>query len=219
MIAFPRPSVLPVREFMSFCRLSPAALVRVRPEATLRELFDVLRKHGHDADAIQVLPHLLPRRAAIWWGAMWAWHAHRPEPSAACASALEATLNWIYDPSEENRRATEAPARAAGMTSSAGCLAWACFWSDGSMTPPELPIVTPPPQVAPVVVGGAVLLACVERNALQYLEHYRRALELGEEIARGRLLWTPSGMVGPKSPPRFERVYQTNEASLTGTTS
>lgn len=212
MIAFPDRDVLRVDEFLRICRLSPAGRALARPELTLRGLFDTLRKYEHDADAIQVLPHLLPKRAAVWWGVLWSWQAHRPAPSATCSTALEAALNWVYDPSEANRRATEPPARAAAMTRSAGCLAWAAFWSDGSMTPPELPIVTPPPHVTAVVVGGAVLLACVERNALQYLDHYRHALDLGLEIARGRLLWTPSGTLGTRAAPRSERLLRSERA-------
>ena len=193
MIAFPVRRALSVAEFMEICPLSRAGREVARPGQTLRELFEELRRHEHHADAIQVLPHLLPARAAVWWGALWAWQANRPQPSALFATALEAALNWVYEPSEENRCAAEAPARASGMNSSAGCLAWAAFWSDGSMTREELPIVAPPPHLTALIVGGAVLLACVERDALQYLEHYRHALDLGLEIARGRLLWTPSG--------------------------
>jgi hypothetical protein len=61
------------------------------------------------------------------------------------------------------------------------------------MAQPELPTVAPPPHITALAVGGAVLLACVEREPMQYLEHYRHALDLGVEIARGRLLWTRSG--------------------------
>jgi hypothetical protein len=215
MIAFRQPHVLSVGDFTRIRRLSPAGQALAQPARSLRELFDTLRAQEHDADAIQVLPHLLPKRAAVWWGTLWAWQAHRPAPSATSAAALEATLNWVYEPSEENRRATEAPARAATMTSSAGCLAWASFWSDGSMTSPELPTVTPPPHVTAVVVAGAILLACVERDALQYLDHYRQALDLGLEIAKGRLLWTPSGSPGAVADPRRDRLPRADHANPT----
>jgi hypothetical protein len=193
MIAFPPQGSLTVSELIEVCQLSEAGRDLARTQHRLRRFFDALMQRELHDDAIQVLPHLMPKRAAVWWGCLWAWQANRPEPPAPFCAALEAALDWVYDPSEEHRRVAEAPARTAGMQRSAGCLAWAAFWSGGSMMQPELPTVAPPPHVTALAVGGAVLLACVERDPLEYLDHYRHALELGIEIARGRLLWTPSG--------------------------
>jgi hypothetical protein len=207
MIAFPSKGMT-VAELVEFGFLSGPACELARPELALRRFFDALMQRELHADAIQVLPHLLTKRAAVWWGALYAWQANRPEPPAAFAAALEAALNWVYDPSEEHRRAAEAPAEAVNMRSSAGCLASAAFWSDGSMARPDLPIVAPPPHLTAVCVGGAVLLACVEREPMHYLDHYRQALELGIEIARGRLLWTPSGTLEAVADPRGELLLR-----------
>jgi len=38
-------------------------------------------------------------------------------------------------------------------------------------------------------VGGAVLLAAVERDVPRYREHYRQLLALGVEVAQGKNLW------------------------------
>jgi hypothetical protein len=204
MIAFSRPARMTVAECLRCSQLSPVARSLPAADGTLRHFFDALMERELHADAIQVLPHLLPKRAAVWWGALCAWQANRAAPPALFSAALEAALNWVYDPGEEKRQAAEAPAKAATMHSSAGCLAWAAFWSGGSMAAPELPTIVPPPQVTAVTVGGAVLLACVEYEPLRYLDHYRHALDLGIEIAQGRLLWTPSGTLDRVADPQVE---------------
>lgn len=201
----PTASPNPVRtaaDLAGVCSLSPAAGELARPGLPLARYFDLLLERRLYADAIQALPHRLPRRAAVWWGCLCAWQANRPALAGPAATALAAALRWALEPTEEHRRAAEGPAQAAGMTTSAGALAWAAFWSGGSMlSQPDLPPVPPPPHVTAVVVAGAVLLAAVEREPMRFAEHYRLFLGLGLEVARGRLLWAdrgpaPAGLAG-----------------------
>jgi hypothetical protein len=137
-------------------------------------------------DAICFLAQALPKRLAVWWGCECVWHLARPDPPEDVTAALQAAIQWVLDPTEANRRAAPADDR----KTPAGCLALAAFWSGGSMTPPTLPLVSPPPDLTGRVVGGAILLAAVQRDAPRFREHYREFLALGLELARAQPFWT-----------------------------
>src|SRR5690349_18402967 len=72
-----------------------------------------LRRDQLRADAIRVLPHLLPKRRSIWWGALCVWQAHREQTNVASLAAMQAVFAWVSHPSEPRRRACEAAAQAA----------------------------------------------------------------------------------------------------------
>lgn len=156
---------------------------------TLSEYFELLRGRALLGDALRLLPHLLPKRRAVWWGCLCAWHALDPQSPMATLKALEAALHWVIDPSEENRRAAQVAGELAPMTTAAGCLAMAAFWSGGSMARPGLPTVPPPTDLSARVVAGAVLLAAAQRDALRLQVRYAEFLEIGLQIARGENLW------------------------------
>ena len=141
------------------------------------------------ADAVRVLAHGLPKRAAVWWGCLAVWHIHRPDLPPAMQAPLQAAVCWVQDPSDANRQCCGEPGRLAKFDTSADCLAWAAFWSDGSMSLPELPIVAPPEHLTGRVAAGAVLLAAVEREPMEYRKHYHEFLALGLQILDGELTW------------------------------
>ena len=167
---------------------------------TPRQLFEGLlaaRLHG---DALQVLPHLVPKRVAVWWGCVCSWGAYRLNAPENAIAALQTAVRWVAHPTEENRRKAEAAGQATDMTSSAGALAMAAFWSGGSVSRPDLPEVPPPPDLTARTVAGAVLLAGVERDPLEFERHYCRFLALGRQIMEGRHLWP--GAVPTSAPER-----------------
>jgi hypothetical protein len=153
------------------------------------DLFQRLRRGSLQADAIRLLPHLMPKRRAVWWGCLCVWQAHPHDLSPEALDALAATVQWIEQPDEANRRACETAAQRVGLETSPGCLAMAAFWSGGSMSRPDLPTVAPPPDLTAKVVGGVVLLAAAEYEPLRLHEHYEQFLLLGEQVARGELPW------------------------------
>lgn len=177
---------------LRLCRglqLSSAAQARAADDCAADVLWARLRRDQLRSDAIRVLPHLLPKRRSIWWGALCVWQAHREQASEASLSALQAVLAWITHPSEAHRRACEAAAQQAEVQTSAGCLAMAAFWSTGSMSYPGLPSVAPPAALTARAVAGAVLLAAAEHRPQQFYENYDEFLSIGELVAHGRLLW------------------------------
>lgn len=161
----------------------------LRADLSPRAYLELLLIEELWADAIRFLPHLLPRRGAVWWGCQCLWAALRPEVPAEVNQALRPVLAWIVDPSEENREAARPHDRSAALRSPSGCLRLAVTWSGGSLSDPGLPIVAPPPHATARMVSGAVLLAAVQRDAMRYEEKYRRFLDLGLHIAAGKNLW------------------------------
>ena len=108
---------------------------------------------------MEFIARVLAAPGAVWWGCICAWHPARANLSAAESGAFRALVNWVQKPTEENRRAAEAAGAAAGMSTPAGALASAAVWSSGSMSPPGLPEVLPPPDLTAATVVAALRLA------------------------------------------------------------
>jgi hypothetical protein len=64
-----------------------------------------------------------PAREAIWWGCMCLQHACGDSLSLTEKAACRAAVQWVLQPTEENRAAAKAPADKAGPTNPAGALA------------------------------------------------------------------------------------------------
>jgi hypothetical protein len=140
-------------------------------------------------DALRFLAHALPRREAVWWACACVRSvagANLPAPGAA---ALQAAQKWVADPSEENRRAAQAAAAAAGLGTPAGCAAIAAFWSGGSLGPANVPAVPPADNLTGQGVAGAVLLAAVQTEPQKAAEKHRQFVQLGLEVATGANQW------------------------------
>ncbi|WP_435015770.1 DUF6931 family protein [Tundrisphaera sp. TA3] len=149
-----------------------------------------------DIALVGFLAHALPRRAAVWWGALCAWKVARPTPTEAEDQALQAAVRWAIEPIEEHRLAASGPAQAAGMKTPAGCLAFAASWSSGSLAPAGLPPVETPSDTTARLVAGAVMLAAVRGDALRFRDRYREFVAIGAEIAEGRNLWAEGDPLG-----------------------
>jgi hypothetical protein len=162
----------------------------LRDDLSPPAFFDLLVKKQQYNDAIRFLAHALPKRLAIWWGCLCLWQRYRPDGDVKTLAALEAACCWVFEPSEERRRAAEAPGRAAGLDTAAGCLAMSVFWSGGSMGRADLPAIPPPPSLAPRVLAGAVLLAAASSGTSPVrIQRRREFLAIGREVAAGGAPW------------------------------
>lgn len=147
------------------------------------------------ADAIRLLAISLPKPAAVWWGTLCAWDLYRqPTPEllpvpAVADEALAAALDWVRYPREVTRRAAERAGREAKASTAAGALALAAAWSDGSLSAVGLPAVPPAWYLTGKLTAGAVLLTAACKRPYDLHTHYQRFINLGIEIASGRLLW------------------------------
>ena len=74
-------------------------------------------------------------------------------------ATLSAAEEWVYQPTEDNRRQAMAYAEAAEFKTASSWAATAAFWSAGSMAPADVPIVPPAFDLTAKAVTGAVLLA------------------------------------------------------------
>jgi hypothetical protein len=170
--------------------------------ASLGELFAWQVDERLYPDALQAMPFLLDRRSALWWGCLCVWQVVRPAPPQPIAAAIESAVRWIIEPTEAHRRAAQLAADRAGW-SSAGCLAMAVFWSQGSMAPEGSPEVPVPPEVALQLVGRTVLLAAVENEPLAFALRHEQFLELGMEVYQGEHLWDARAAAVVEAAPHF----------------
>ena len=142
--------------------------------------FAELTGQGRRNDAVMFLAHALPRYECVVWAAqvlLEAGIADRHDP------LMVAVLRWIDQPGDALRRTAGDLAKGARRNTPACKLAFAVMMSGGSVAPPELPAVQPPPDVCAAMVAGAVLGGIYDlRDPAPALD---LALRLGEAIAKG----------------------------------
>jgi hypothetical protein len=137
--------------------------------------------------AIDFLAHALPVREGIWWGCLCMQHALGDSLSPPDRAAATAAVMWVMQPTEDHRAAAKAPVEAAGPLSPAGALAMAANQTGGSIYPPELPFKPPEPFAPQQAVARAVKLASIKTEPPNIPEMQRCYVELGLEVAEGRL--------------------------------
>jgi hypothetical protein len=153
----------------------------------LQFLDRLLFEEKHVPEAVDFLVYALPKREAVWWGCLCVElfldvAVLREERR----QALRSVVRWVMEPTEEHRRATEAPAKVVGPTLPSGSLALAVFESGGSIQPPDRPAIEPHPlataqgvrntlHILPTRVPGDQLMAC-----------YRSIVAIGIGLAQGQ---------------------------------
>jgi hypothetical protein len=168
--------------------LSDAARAHPPGARAPAEYLKVLRQAELHRDALFFMAHWLDKPATIWWGCLCVWELVRPEPSPADTAAIQAALTWLREPTEAHRNDAGAAGEKAGTTP-AGLVAKAAFFSGGSMTRPELPVVPPPPELPHTMVAGAVLTAVAAADAENYRQRFDHAMQWGLDVANGTNLW------------------------------
>ncbi|HYM02589.1 MAG TPA: hypothetical protein VET85_06555 [Stellaceae bacterium] len=172
-------------------KLTDPARALLTPKATVAEFLAALIEAGCLRDGVALMAYSMPKREAVWWACLAAHSAVTESTSAAIKAALEAAEAWVYQPSEEKRRAAMARAQAAGFDHPAVWAAVGAFWSGGSMAPADAPIVPPPEHLTGLAVDGAVGLAAGAGEPAQVPVRLRRYLDQAIDIANGG-----SGRVG-----------------------
>lgn len=174
------------------CRRYPAAQTSLAliPEAkTVPKFLTALLGSGQGAESARVVAHWLPKPHVIWWGCLCAWHLYRPQPSPSNKEVLEAVLRWLVEPTDARREGLQHIAEDFGMSSLVGCLAQACAWSEGSMTPRGTPPVEPPPYLPGRVVAAGLVVETDQRPGPTAAADYHQYVQIGLEVAAGRHLW------------------------------
>lgn len=157
----------------------------VTPELTPAQYLYLLIEKNQFADAVRFLALALPKREAVWWACVSARNSVTEKTKPQMIAALTAAEAWVYQPTEENRRNAMALAEASEFDG-AGCwAAVAAFWSGGSMSPPEAPVVPPAEDLTAKAVAGAVMLAVAAMDPAQAENNYKLLLAQGIDIAKG----------------------------------
>jgi hypothetical protein len=165
--------------------LDGAALALLSPGTTPAEFIGHLMERALYPDAVKFLARALPKREATWWAYLGARHALGETVSPLITATLESAKQWVYEPSEDNRRAAYAAAQATDFQHPASWAAMAAFWSGGSMAPPDVPAVLPADNLTGKAVAGAIVLAAVLREPERAPEKFRLFLSQGLDIAHG----------------------------------
>jgi hypothetical protein len=146
---------------------------------------EILIREAQWTDAVRFLAHALPRREAVWWACTCARLTLPKDAPPEVAAALEAAEAWVFQPTEEHRRAAMQKAEIAGFETPSAWSAVSVFWSGGSMAPPDAPPVPPADRLLPTAVTSTILLAAVQTEPQFADRKYKRFLEAGIDIARG----------------------------------
>jgi hypothetical protein len=157
-----------------------------------RAFFALLIERGHPTDAIRFLAHALPRREAVWWAWVCARKSAGATPPAPVKTALDVTEQWIVQPTEDHRRKALQAGEAARFSTAAGCAALAAFMTNGSLAPPDAPVVPPGEFLYAKAVAGSVTVAAVATEPERAPEKFKEFLQLGLEVAERTKLW-PAG--------------------------
>jgi hypothetical protein len=136
-------------------------------------------------EAIKFMARALPKREATWWACLAARTELTESSTQEQLIAVEIAEQWVYKPTEENRRLTYSAAHAANFDSAAAWAAMAAFWSGGSMAPPEAPVVPPAENLTGKAVAGAIMLAAVRREPEKANDKIKTFLAQAINIAQG----------------------------------
>lgn len=163
-------------------------LERTRRPISPREFLDSLIKSKHYLVGIDFMAHALPPREAIWWGCLCLQHACSeklsPPEKAACKSAME----WVMQPTEENRVFAQKESEQLGIALPAGALAGAAGQTGGNTAPPNFPPTPPPPYAPAKLVAMAVKIAATKGDPAKMPLNHQLFVELGIAVAEGRYL-------------------------------
>ena len=157
----------------------------LNPETSPSDYLRLLIEKNQYPDAIRFLAMALPRRESVWWACVSARGSVSEKTKPQLVAALTAAEAWVYQPTEENRRNAMALAEATEFAGSGSWAAVAAFWSGGSISPPDAPVVPPPEDLTAKAVAGAVMLAAAELDPEKIEDSYKKLLAKGIDIAKG----------------------------------
>ena len=135
------------------------------------------------SDAIQLMAHALPKRSAIWW----CMQSLGEAAMSADTETADAIRQWCEDPSEANRVACGNRAQASSGDHPTSSLAWAVFYTGGSIVP-DGNIDAPPGDelTGHMITSALAIAACGQEDAAVALRSY---LDKAPAIAEGNVPW------------------------------
>jgi hypothetical protein len=153
-----------------------------------REFLEALLDNKQYLAGIDFIAHALSAREAVWWGCLSLQHVCGNNLSVVDKQACKAAVQWVLEPTDENRAAAKAPAEVAGPGSSAGALAEAANKSrENHARSKTSPSSLESFALAKAVIG-AVKIALSKVDPLKIPETQRLLAELGIGVAEGRFV-------------------------------
>jgi hypothetical protein len=176
-------------EICARVKLTPDAKALLREGMAPQEFVAALTGKKLYFDAIDFLAHALPVREGIWWGGLCMQHALGSKLSPAEKAAATAAIQWMMQPTEENRVAAGKTIDEAGPASPASALATAAFHIGGNVAPPDVPIFkAPAPHASQQAVARAVKVASIRGEPAKIAPTQHSYVELAMQVAEGRLI-------------------------------
>ena len=151
-------------------------------EISARDFVETLTSANLETDAIQFLAYALPKREAVWWACL-AVRDNHLEIKTQTQDALLAIESWVYQPSDEKRRAIFPLIEDLGFDTAASYAGMAAFWSGGSIAPLAEVTIEPDPRLSPTAAAAAVMLSAAISPIVK--KQQQLAIKRGLNIAQG----------------------------------
>lgn len=165
--------------------LEKEAEALLAPEQTPEQYLKILIDNKQYYAAVLFLSHALPKRESVWWSCVCTKATVSDKTTKDNVEALKSAEQWVYNPTEENRRLAEKLAEKTEFRTPASWTAMAAFWSGGSVTGVDEPPVPPAQYLYANAVSGAVnLSATFDKNA-DSDKLYQVFIKQGLDIANG----------------------------------
>lgn len=174
-----------VGEFIAHAGLDAVNSSRLSLQQSAADALNSLIDAGSLEDALKLIAHALPKRESVWWACICSRSVLGSGPSGDELHAINAAEAWVYEPTDDNARAAYAWAEKLGFKTPGGWAAVAAFWSSGTLSPPDQPVVPPADYLTGVAVAGAVMLAAVVDPVSEIAARHQSFIAYGKEIASG----------------------------------
>lgn len=180
--------VMDAVELAQYLELDEDAHAIATPDQTAEEFLDVLKSDELFVAAIRVQAHLLEKKRAISWAYLCTYKLFAAE--SAATPVFEAIRNWVDESTDENRRQANNAAETAGYDFAPSMIGMAVFWSEGSLSEPDLPEVLPDERLTGQAVMGALVMAAYHDDPLKAEEQFRQFLATAKELPDGEISLT-----------------------------
>lgn len=146
-------------------------------------------QNGGDNDSLEFLARALPKRLGIWW-AIRCIESANASLGAKDPELIAQVTDWVKAPSDPLRRKIMDLALSTEMDTAAVWAAVAVFWSHGSMSPANAPVVPPTPDLPGKALSGSVILASVLKSPEKAPARRASFVDLAMGITSGKQLWS-----------------------------
>lgn len=165
--------------------LPAAAANAVRNGQQVSDALAHLETGGFLLEAARLIAFGLPKREAVWWACMCAFHTAPRDLPDTDRLARETAEKWVRQQADDTRRAAMGYAEIGDFATPEAWAAVAAFWSGDSIAPVGQQAIPPAPHLTGTAVAGAVALSATRGDVMRQKSRLLRFLESGRNIAAG----------------------------------